>query len=137
MATRYGRQHRDRQRRESRAQQGVTTQPLFERPDSGCVETRHPVELEDRDFRLNQRLVTHEEKLVEYALVLTRFQGGRWVEVYSIDTRHGALHEHISGHQRDNDRRDIRALYTQVDVQESLDDPAWELVLAKYRKMRS
>lgn len=136
MAKRFGRQHRDLQRRESRAQV-ATTQSLFERPDSGCVETRHPVELEDPDFRLNQRLVSHEEKLVEYALVLSRFQGGRWVEVYSVDTRHGVLHEHISGHQRENDRRDIRALHTQVDVQESLDDPAWELVLAKYQKMRS
>lgn len=53
--------------------------------------------------------------------------------------RHEAwvLHEHISGHKRKNDRRDIRPLYTQVDVQESLDDAADPLVLEKYRKMRN
>lgn len=59
------------------------------------------------------------------------------MEVYSIDSKHGVLHEHISGHKRKDDRRDLGALYTQVDVQESLDDPAMRMVLEKYRKMRS
>lgn len=95
------------------------------------------MELDDPDFRLMQRLVRADGKLVEYAIVLTRHQGGEWTEVYSVDTKHGVLHEHISGHRRANDRRDIRPLYTQVDVQESFDDPATELVLAKYRRMRS
>ena len=115
----------------------VATGALFVKPDTGCVESRQVVELEDPQFRLSQRLVTHESKLVEYALVLSRQQGGDWVEVYSLDTKHGYLHEHISGHARKGDRRDVRPLYTQVDVQESLDDPASQMVQAKYRKMRS
>lgn len=134
---RFGRQHRDLERREARAQSSLADGAFFVRPDTDCEEARQDVELDDPDFRFSQRLVTHEGKLVEYALVLSRIQGGQWVEVYSVDTRHGVLHEHISGHQRKGDRRDIQPLYTQVDVQESLDDPASQLVLEKYRKMRS
>ena len=137
MATPFGRQHRNRQRREAKAQMAVATGAFYSRPDSGCSEYQQSVELEDSDFRYTQRLVTHEGKLVEYALILDRLQGGQWVEVYSVDTKHGVLHEHISGHQRKGDRRDIQPLYTQVDVQESLDDAADQLVLEKYRKMRN
>ena len=132
---RFGQQNRNLQRRETRAQT-IVSKSLFVKPESDCVEARQVVELEDPDFLLSQRLVTHNEKLVEYALVLSRLQGGEWVEVYSIDTQHGTLHEHISGHKRKNDRRDIRPLYTQVDVQESIDEPAMQLVFEKYRKMR-
>ncbi len=111
---------------------------LFTKPDTGCVETRIKVELEDPDFRIDQRLVTHETKLVEYAVVLSRrWRDGPWDQVYMVDTLHGTLHEHLSGHHRDNDGREIRAMYTQVDVQESLDDPAMLMVLEKYRRMRS
>lgn len=133
---RFGRQHRDLERRESKAQVAAVTSAFFEKPTSGCVERRQDVELEDPDFRYSQRLVVHEDKLVEYALVLTRRQQDRWVEVYSVDTRHGVLHEHVSGHQRENDRRDVQPLYTQVDVQESF-DTADQLVLGIYRRMRS
>jgi hypothetical protein len=135
--TRFGRQHRDLQRRAARQQVEIVDQAFFVRPGAGCVESRQEVELDDSEFRISQRLVVYEEKLVEYALVLCRFQGGEWAEVYSIDTRHGVLHEHISGHRRKDDRRDLYALYTQVDVQESLDDPAMYMVLEKYRRMRS
>lgn len=134
---RFGRQHRDQQRREEKAMlAAAATNALYVKPESGCVETRQEVELEDPDFLYSQRLVIHENKLVEYALVLCRLQGGEWVEVYSLDTRHGGLHEHISGHKRKDDKREIRPLYTQVDVQESL-DTADQLVLEMYRKMRS
>lgn len=115
----------------------IAEQAFFVRPEAGCIESQQEVELDDPEFRLIQRLVAHEMKLVEFALVLSRLQGGQWVEVYSIDTKHGVLHEHISGHTRKDDRRDLGALYTQVDVQESLDDPAMRMVLEKYRKMRS
>lgn len=134
---RFGRQHRDLQRREARALAATATGAFFVKPETGCVERQQDVELDDPDFRLTYRLVTHEAKLVEYALVLCRLQGGLWVEVYSVDTEHGVLHEHTSGHRRNNDRRDIQPLYTQVDVQESLDDPASQLVLKKYLRMRS
>lgn len=134
---RFGQQHRDLQRREARALATPAPGALFIKPETGCVEVQNTVELDDPDFRLTQRLVTHEKKLVEYALVLSRLQGGQWVQVYSVDTKHGVLHEHISGHQRNNDRRDIQPLYTQVDVQESLDDPASQLVFEKYQRMRS
>lgn len=110
---------------------------FYVKPDTGCEEFTQMVELNDPEFRYTQRLVVHERRLVEFALVLDRFQGGRWVEVYSIDTQHGVLHQHISGHQRKDDRRDIQPLYTQVDVQESLDDPADRMVLEKYRRMRN
>jgi hypothetical protein len=49
----------------------------------------------------------------------------------------GQFVDELPRHKRKNDRRDIHPLYTQVDVQEPLDDPASQLVLAKYRKMRS
>lgn len=133
----FGRQHRDRQRRDTRAQWSATTQGFYEPSTTGCPETRQEYELDDPDFRLMQRLIVCDNKLVEYAIVLTRFQAERWVEVYSVDTRHGTLHEHKSGHQRSGDRRDVRPLYTQVDVQESFDDPAMEMVLEKYRRMRN
>jgi len=136
LMARFGQQHRDRARREAKAQLEASAGVSFVRPESGCEETTDTVELEDIDFRLKQRLVTHERKLVEYAIVLTRHQGGQWVELYSVDTKHGTLHEHIAGHARDDDKREIQPLYTQVDVQESLDS-AVQLVLEKYRKMRS
>lgn len=135
--TRFGRQHRDLQRRATREQAEIVDQAFFVKPDVGCIETRQEVELDDPEFRISQRLVSHDAKLVEYALVLSRFQGGEWVEVYSMDTQHGVLHEHISGHKRKDDRRDLRVLYTQVDVQESLDDPAMYMVLEKYKRMRN
>jgi len=134
---RFGRQHRDRQRRDTRAQIDAITGSFYVRPEVGCEEARLVVDLEDPDFRLDQRLVTCDGKLVEFAVVLSRDQGGEWVEVYSVDTKHGLLHEHLSGHRRPNDRRDIKPLLTQVDVQESLDDPAMTMVLEKYRRMRS
>jgi hypothetical protein len=138
MAKRFGQQHRDLQRRQAKAQlEENAIQSLFVRPESGCVETRQEFDLEDPDFRVSQRLVSHDSKLVEFALILTRFQGGQWVEMYSIDTEHGMLHEHVSGHKRKGDRQDIHALHTQVDVQESLDEPSMRLVLEKYRRMRS
>jgi hypothetical protein len=135
--TRFGQQHRDLQRRQARAQLDNVNESFFAKPAKDCVETRQDFDMEDPDFRISQRLVSHESKLVEFALILSRSQGGQWVEVYSIDTEHGMLHEHISGHKRKGDRRDIHALHTQVDVQESLDEPAMRLVLEKYRKMRS
>lgn len=108
MAGRFGRQHRDRQRRESKAQLAALGGSLFVRPDAACVETRNTVDLDDPEFRLDVRLVVHEEKLVEYAVVLSRRQAEEWTEVYSVDTRHGTLHEHVSGHRRSNDSKEIR-----------------------------
>ena len=139
MATPYGRQQRERERREARAQMAaVSTGSLYMPPENGCVESRQQVELEDPDFRLDMRLVNSGDKLVEYAVVLSRrWRGGDWDQVYMVDTLHGTLHEHLSGHHQDGDSREIRPLYTQVDVQESLDDPATLMVLEKYRKMRS
>jgi hypothetical protein len=135
--TRFGQQHRDQQRRQARAQAGKGVQALYEKPAKGCVESKLVYEQEDPDFRIVQRLVTHDEKLVEFAVVLIRLQKGQWVEVYSVDTVHGTLHEHISGHNRENDSREIQPMYTQVDVQESLDEPAMRLVQEMYRRVRS
>lgn len=134
---RFGKQHRDQSRRDARAQMNLPTQALYIPDKTDCETFRQTVELEDLDFRLKQRLVRCNGKLVEFALILTRFQGYRWVEVYSIDSEHGMLHEHTSGHQRQDDRRDIRALYTQVDVQDSFDDPATRMVYEMYRRLRS
>jgi hypothetical protein len=133
--TRFGQQHRDQHRRQARAQLDIGVQPFFVKPEKGCVETNQVYEL-DPDFRVVQRLVAHDNKLVEFAVVLNRLQKGRWVEVYSVDTVHGTLHEHVSGHRRKDDSREIQPMYTQVDVQESLDDRAMPLVQEMYRKVR-
>jgi hypothetical protein len=135
--SRFGQQHRGLQRRQARTQLENITQSFFAKPATGCVETNQEFEMDDPAFRVKQRLVAHDTKLVEFAVVLCRLQEGQWVEVYSIDSKHGMLHEHVSGHKRKDDRRDIHPLYTQVDVQESLDEPAMRLVLDKYRMMRS
>ncbi|MDT3331389.1 hypothetical protein Q9S78_11990 [Microbacterium sp. KSW-18] len=75
-----------------------------------------------------QRQLLAQHKMVFFAIVWAQKVAlGNLREQYSVDTGHGWFHEHVTGHQKSNDRRDLRALYSQVDVQESF-DPGYDRV---------
>lgn len=93
-------------------------------------EVRDKIILSDTDF-IELRLSYFRNKLVSFFIGLFEIRDGTNTEISSVDTHHGWLHKHIYGHRRSNDRRDIRQLLSQVDVQESHDE-AYEMVLKKY-----
>ncbi|MFP5290190.1 MAG: hypothetical protein ACLGH5_04260 [Actinomycetes bacterium] len=125
----------DRRRNATRARKKVAVSlEVYERPADGCEEMRIPVPMPHPRFRITQRLVSYRHQLVEFAVILSEWDGRGWEEVYSVDTCHGYLHEHIHGHRKPNDRRDIKPLFTQVDVQESLDF-AYDKVRDHYLKL--
>lgn len=73
--------------------------------------------------RIVQRLRFDERKTLTFFAIMWIDRGslGTWIEQYSCDTGHGYYHEHVSGHRMPGDRRNIRPLYAQVDVQECFD----------------
>ncbi|MEW1707007.1 hypothetical protein AB0230_07170 [Microbacterium sp. NPDC089190] len=116
------RSDRRQQAKRDRAALSATPEPtLYEHP-LDAEEERYPVALMCK-CRISQRLLTVDHALVYFAIVWSRRNSfGTWTERYSVDTGHGYFHEHTAGHQRPNDRRDIRPLYSQVDVQECFDN---------------
>jgi hypothetical protein len=116
-----------------RGRRGRTREPqpeVYEHPcnENLCDESRLPVEL-DIGSRIDQRFHYQRMRPVFFALVFSVWDGERWVERYSVDTAHGYLHDHPTGHRTD-DRRDIQPLYSQIDVQECYDQ-AYDLVLGR------
>ena len=91
---------------------------------------RDKIILGETDF-IELRLSYYRNKLVSFFIGLFEIRDGTNIEIFSVDTHHGWLHKHIHGHRKSNDRRDIRQLLSQVDVQESHDE-AYEMVLKKY-----
>lgn len=128
----------DRQRNDKRARKAAEVElTTYEKPnDPACIETRIPHDIDDPDYTISLRLVSLHGKLVEFSIVLSQTFGNESVEVYSVDSQHGYLHEHIHGHNKPKDRRDIKPLFSQVDVQESFDEPALQMVLKTYNRRR-
>ncbi|QUW18907.1 hypothetical protein [Agrococcus sp. Marseille-Q4369] len=92
-------------------------------PDEVFEEHEMPIAMPCNCCRIVQRNRYVQHSLAFFAIVWTRRDGfGRWIEQYSVDTGHGYFHEHVHGHQRPNDRRNIRPLRAQVDVQECFDE---------------
>lgn len=90
-------------------------------PPSECDSQTHEVELAGEIYRIVQRMQYHGGRLVEFAIILCkRDRRGNWSEIYSVDTKHGSLHVHPTGH-RTPERHTVSPIYTQVDVQESFD----------------
>lgn len=72
--------------------------------------------------KISQRLRYKDGALVFFAIIWSRRDTfGNWEEQYSCDSGHGYFHEHIWGHRKPDDRRDIAPLYSQVYVQECFD----------------
>lgn len=104
---------------------------IHEKTRCSCRVEQIPVELDPGNELL---LVIHYDdrrKVVWFAILLNRVENARGREIYSVDTGHGYFHEHTSGHQKPNDRKDLEPLYSQVSVQESY-DVGYELVMRKY-----
>lgn len=135
---RFGRQHDVARRRDAKRAEEEFTGQRYVRPDDPmCEEVKVPYDIDDPEYLISQRLVYLGEKLVEFAIILTRTP--EWAEpfeVYSIDTKHGSLHEHVNGHHEHGTAREIKPLYSQVDVQESLDDPAMKMILERYKRLQ-
>lgn len=101
------------------------------------MELRIPVPLDDPDAEIHIRMRHHETRLVFFAVVLTlRDEKGEWRESCSVDTDHGALHLHHTGHREPDDSREMRPLYSERDVGES-----WEVgygaIHTRYLEWRS
>lgn len=72
--------------------------------------------------RIAQRLIYADFALIYFAIVwVKRVDLDEWQEQYSCDTGHGYFHEHVTGHRKPHDSRNLRPLYSQVDVQECFD----------------
>lgn len=85
----------------------------------------------DKTMFIQQRLSYQQHKLVSFFIGLFAVDGEVNKELYSVDTHHGWLHAHIYGHQSPQDRRDVRQLFSQQDVEESFEE-AYDMVLAVF-----
>lgn len=84
------------------------------------------------DHQILTVLHFHERRLVRFFIAwLARDRDGEWSERFSVCAQHGYLHQHTTGHHREDDRVDIRPLRSQVDVQEAHDE-AYDLVHNRY-----
>ena len=106
---------------------------LYEHPSDGCPQEEYFVEL-DPEYQIVERVVYHEGRIAEFAMILVRVGPSRHTEVYSVDTKHGYLHQHTHGHARPNDKQDVMPLFSQFDVEESW-DTAYGLVKTKYSRL--
>lgn len=88
---------------------------------------------EERQIRPILHFNSH-NKLCWFAVIYYKMEGKVGKELYSVDTNHGFFHEHVYGHRKRNDRRDIMPLHTQLDVQESY-DRAFDMVYNKHLLM--
>lgn len=134
MANSRTRQQQERRERARSTKPVELSLYLHDKSKCACRIEQLPVELEgDKEILL----VLHYDdrgKLVWFAILLNSVTDGRGAELYSVDTSHGHYHEHRTGHKRRNDRKDIRPLYSQVNVQESYDH-GYDLVMARYSAM--
>ncbi|MDR6572331.1 hypothetical protein J2X60_000967 [Curtobacterium sp. 320] len=119
MGNKYGRQKRAQQRRDEAA--------LLDAHDQSERWTRDPTEpvweqepfVEIGDVRIYQRTVRYEStnEVVEFAVTVTRREGGSWREMLCIDTRHRAtVHRHWNG-DHDSEPEHIRDIYSTRDIQ--------------------
>lgn len=110
---------------------------LYHPPETDCEKSPDEVYL-DEQHHLVVVTYAHLGKLVRFFIALKKTVDHEDdpVEQYSVCTLHGYLHEHTTGHQRPNDRRDIRPLHSQVDVQESFDG-AYDMVFDRYLQATS
>ncbi len=118
-------------RRSGRGQYAAPSPVLFVHEQKGCAcdESVYQVDLETSGHGIVQRVHYERGKLVFFAIVHT-VDG---TEVYSVDSGHGHLHDHPTGHRRADDRRDIRALYSAEDVDKAFDE-GYELAHNHYKK---
>lgn len=116
------RQDRARNAKRDRGRRGeLPIEDLYAAP-SEVTEDEYPVALMC-GCRIVQRLQFARGTLVFFAIMWIKRDGfGKWEEQHSVDTGHGYFHEHTHGHRRANDRRNVKPLYSQLDVQECFDD---------------
>jgi len=124
----------DRIRNGRRGREPALPEPdLFHRPEAIlCEKTEVPVDLTKPGHRIVQSLWYFDFRLVYFAILWIELTPNGWRERYSVDTGHGYFHEHTHGHAK-ADRKDIKPLYTYVDVQECFDE-GYDLVHGKYVK---
>ena len=91
---------------------------VHEQKACSCEEFVWQVALSAPGHEIVQRVHYENGKPTFFAVVHT-FDSA---EEYSVDTAHGVLHDHPTGHKEPGDRREIRPLYSQVEVQEAFDE---------------
>lgn len=102
-------------------------------PLDDCDEDRMTVAL-DPEHVISVRRVLWNRQLVAFAIVLSRRVGDRPIEIVCIDTlNHGCVHRHDGDHSAPY--REIRAIGSQQDVQESFNDAYDEVYNAYLRAM--
>lgn len=128
--------HRAVNNRRSRNKTVEIEPELFDHDRSSCDCRIEDMPLDIDDHRQIRQVLhfSNGNKLVWFAVLYYKIENDRGSELYSVDTNHGHFHEHTHGHRKRNDRRNIRPLYTQVDVQESF-DPGYDLVYEKHLAM--
>lgn len=101
-------------------------------PLDECDEDRMTIAL-DEAYLLSTRRVLWNRQLVAFAIILVRMVGDRNLEIVCIDTmNHGCVHRHDGDH--DSPHTVIRAIGSQVDVQESFHD-AYDEVYNVYLRL--
>lgn len=115
-----------------RAARDASRPDLYEAPaDSECDIETSEIWL-NKSHHLRVVYAYQHRRLVRFFIAwMALDRDGEWSERYSVCTRHGHLHEHTTGHHRPDDRRDLRELRSQVDVQECHDE-AYEKVHNRY-----
>lgn len=117
-------------RRSARA--ALASTDLYEPPPQGDCDVDTAEYFLSQDHYIHVTLKLHQGRLVGFFIAwMALDRDGEWSERYSVCTAHGYLHEHTTGHHRQDDRVDIQPLRSQVDVQES-HDRAYELVHTRY-----
>lgn len=122
------------EKRAKAAARGSGVPALYE-PPTGVVsrEDTYPTDLVC-GCRIIQRLVYVDFLLVSFAIVwAVRVGEDTWEEEYSCDSGHGHFHQHIFGHKKPNDARNIMPLYSQADVEQCF-DKGYDLVEAHHEK---
>lgn len=134
----FGKQSKREERRDAKqhlALQSVAidAEQLYFSPDADdCDSVLSQAYLLDSLNRLHTALYYQDGKLVRFFFAWQCLdRAGDWVERYSVCTMHGYLHEHTTGHQKP-DRRDVKALYSQTDVQDC-HDKAYDMVLERFQ----
>lgn len=130
--TKYGKQRRDEERRDSKRFAAEITSDSRWTPDP----TRDTFEVQQTDFPgdrlVSQRVVKDRESglILEFAVVVKeRTAGDDWVELLCIDTcNHGTVHRHVDGDHSDDARQDI----AQVTNQEVVQNGFWDAIGEAY-----
>ncbi len=111
---------RSAQAKRDRKPQALPLPELWSPPPADeCDEDTILVE-PDPENRVIMRLLLWNNQMVSYAVVHATRVGGEWTEVSSIDCCHNEVHRHKGiGHGQPET---IRPIYSQLDVQSSLDN---------------